>query len=577
MKKSFKKSGQKLVRKFSRVSNKAREESKEHIKENVFARISHILNIKLLIFEWVLLATALILLATTQAFWYGDSYAENSFVNGGTYTEATVGKVNSLNPLFASTNSERVLSKLMFSTLVSNDYSGHPGMDLAQSVTPNDSGKEWTLKLKEGLRWSDNEPITVDDVFYTLELLQNPVVNSPYGANLAGIKISPAEDGGIVFKLPSAYADFISVLDIPIVPKHKLEDTSPKTLVEDDFSITPVVSGPFMLNATQTTTNEIERTIYLSPNPNYNKPHPMLSSFAVHTYETIDDVKKALNAGTITATAELSGEDADGISSQYMRKESSINWGTYLFFNTSSSSIKNRDLRQAIRTGIDMDKIRGAAPETIAIDFPIIPSQLQLNTYPKLPERNEDESKNVIASLSANGAIKLNIATVKTGYLPQVSNTLADELRSLGLEAEVNVYEENQEFISNIISKRNYDILVYDIELDADPDPLPYYHSSQISTNGLNLSNYRNSLVDDLLIGARGTMDKELRIKKYETFLDYWVSDVPAIGIYQVNLTYIYNKNVRTYSNDVRLVSPNDRFVDVTNWAVDRAVRSKTP
>jgi hypothetical protein len=156
----------------------------------------------------------------------------------------------------------------------------------------------------------------------------------------------------------------------------------------------------------------------------------MLSSFAVHTYETIDDVKKALSAGTITATAELSGEDADGISSQYMRKESSINWGTYLFFNTSSSSIKNRDLRQAIRTGIDMDKIRGAAPETIAIDFPIIPSQLQLNTYPKLPERNEDESKNVIASLSADGAIKLNIATVKTGYLPQVSNTLADELRN---------------------------------------------------------------------------------------------------------------------------------------------------
>ena len=100
MKKSLKKSGQKIVKKFSRVSRRASEESKEHIKENVFARFSHILNIKLLIFEWVLLVVALIMLAATQAFWFGDSYAENVFVEGGTYTEATLGKVNSMNPLF---------------------------------------------------------------------------------------------------------------------------------------------------------------------------------------------------------------------------------------------------------------------------------------------------------------------------------------------------------------------------------------------------------------------------------------------------------------------------------------------
>ena len=130
---------------------------------------------------------------------------------------------------------------------------------------------------------------------------------------------------------------------------------------------------------------------------------------------------------------------------------------------------------------------------------------------------------------------------------------------------------------TNIISKRSYDILIYEIELGADPDLLPYYHSSQASAGGLNLSNYRDTLSDDLLIGARDTLDESLRIKKYESFLERWVNSVPAIGLYQPNLTYFYNKNVRTFSNDVRLVTPLDRFCDITDWAVNKTTKNKTP
>ena len=84
-------------------------------------------------------------------------------------------------------------------------------------------------------------------------------------------------------------------------------------------------------------------------------------------------------------------------------------------------------------------------------------------------------------------------------------------------------------------------------------------------------------LVDDLLLGARDTMDANLRVKKYEAFLQHWVTEVPAIGLYQPNLTYFYNKNVRTFSNDVRLVTAIDRFSDVTDWAVNKVTKNKTP
>ena len=305
MKKTITKRGQKILKKFSKASLKASEDSKEHIKENLFQRISHIANIRLLILEWGLLVVALIMLAVTQAFWFGDSYAENTWTTGGTYTEATLGEVDSMNPLFATTNSERALSRLLFSTLAANDYSGHPKPELAQSITPSEDGKIWTVKLRENLEWSDGEPITNEDVMFTFSLIKNPAVTTIYDANLANVKVAEGENGTIVFTLPTAYADFISALIIPIVPKHELADSDPKTLIEDSFSNAPVTSGPFTFNAVQSGTLTQDETFYLSVNPNYYKEGAMLGSFAVHAYTERDDIIGAINSGSITATAEL--------------------------------------------------------------------------------------------------------------------------------------------------------------------------------------------------------------------------------------------------------------------------------
>lgn len=575
---SIKKRGQKFLRKFSRVSVKASEESKEHIKENLIGRISHIENIRLLVLEWSLLVAALIMLAVTQSIWFRDTYSEDVFSSGGTYTEATIGDVSSLNPLFATTNSEKTLSRLMFATLATIDYSGHPGIGLAASILPSESGKVWTVKLRDGLKWSDGTPLTNEDVLFTIDLIKSSSVNSVYDSNLANVKVAENENGEIVFTLPSVYADFISALNIPIVPKHELDDADPKTLIEDTFSNTPVTSGAFSLNALQSIANGNEKIYYLSANPNYYKGHTLLDSFAIHTYKDKDSVVNALNSGAVTATAELSGPDADRVvAGQFIKKNSSLNSGAYIFFNTTSEIVKNKDLRSAIRQGIDLEKIRAAAPDTTALDYPLLDSQIDLSGYPGIPEQDPEAAKTTIANNLGDGALGLEIATINAGYLPAVADKLAEELRELGFEVNVSKYEENQEFISNIISKRSYSILVYDIELGADPDLLPYYHSSQTTASGLNLSNYRNALVDDLLLGARDTLDETLRAKKYETFLQYWVNDAPAIGLYQSNLTYIYNRNVRTFSDNIRLVTALDRFTDITDWAAVKETKNKTP
>ena len=575
---SLKKRGQRFLRKFSRASIKVGEESKERIQENLIQRISHIKNVKLLVLEWVLLVLALIMLSMTQAFWFSSSYAENMFISGGSYTEATLGKVNSMNPLFASTSSEKVLSKLMFATLTTVDYSGHVGLELAESLHPSENGKVWTMKIRDGLKWSDGEDLTVDDVMFTIELIQNPALGTVYKSNLEGVKVIKSEDGRIVFTLPTAYADFISALEIPIVPKHILENANVKTLIEHEFSNAPTTSGQFKFNAIQLEAKDGEEVIYLSANPNYYLGRPMLNTFAIHTFSTKDEIINAVNSGVVTATAELAGIDMDNIiATNFEKRETPIDAGVYVFFNTNSSFLRNVELRKAIRQGMNVAALREKAPGTTSLDYPLLKDQIDLSGWPALPEENFLEATTKIEEIAGEEKIILNIATANSGYLPAVAEEFKNQLIALGIDANVMIYEETQDFIANIIARRNYDILIYEIELGADPDILPYYHSSQTTTAGLNLSNYSNTLVDDLLVGARETLDTKLRAKKYESFLNYWITDVPAIGLYQSNLYYIYNVNTRNYGDNVRLSTAIDRFSDVSNFASVKGVRNYTP
>ena len=571
-----KKRGQKLAKRWAVFTERAKADSREHIQENLIDRLPNARRVRLLILEWILLIIVIISLALTQAFWYTQSYSVQAFVDGGTYIEATLGQVKSLNPLFASTNSEKVLSRLMFSTLSTVDYSGHVGLGLAASIVPDSTGKVWTVTIKDDLKWSDGQPITLDDVLFTVNLIKDPTINTIYDSNFAGVSIERVEDT-LVFALPSSYADFDSTLNVPILPEHILGETPSGQLMEHNFSTNPVTSGAFSFNAMQSVSSDGERIIYLAANPYYYKSKPMLGSFAIHTYPGLDQIVQAVASSEVTATAELSASYRDQFPTELIyEKQTAIASGVFAFLNVTSGLLNNVTVRQAIRQGINIDEIRSVLDYEVPLDYPILESEIELKTYPELPAYNLDAAKQKIAAAGLAGQT-LRLATIDTGYFPALAEQFQTQLTELGFSVKVDIYTPSQEFLLNVVQARNYDILLYEVELGADPDPFPYYHSSQASSSGLNLSNYANSLVDDLILGARTSMNPDTRTAKYENFLTRWVDDVPAIGIYQASMVYYFNKNVRTFSEDDRLVYPVDRFGDVEYWAVDRATKNRTP
>lgn len=576
MKPTTKKRGQKLAKRWEIFSERAKEETQEHIQENLIKRLPHARRVRLLILEWCLLLIVITSLALTQAFWYTQSYSVQAYVDGGTYIEATIGNVNSLNPLFATTTSEKVLSKLLFSTLSTIDYSGHVGLGLAASIVPDSTGKVWTVTLKDGLKWSDGEPITLDDVLYTVNLTKDPTINTSFSSNFSGVTVERVGDA-LVFALPSAYADFDATLNIPVLPSHILADVAPGQLLEHSFSTNPVTSGAFTFNAMQSVSGDGERIVYLAANDYYYKAKPMLNSFAIHTYSSAEEIVRAISSSDVTATAELSAVYRDQLSSDLIyEKQTTIASGVFAFLNTTSPMLNNVAVRQAIQRGIDMSTVRSVLGDEYPLDYPILKSEIELSNYPAIPEYNPESAKTTIKDAGLVGRT-LRLATTNSGYFPELANMLKSQLENLGFNVDLDISNPGQEFFVNVIRQRNYDILLYEVELGADPDLFAYYHSSQASATGLNLSNYANALVDDLILGARTSMDESARVQKYETFLTRWVNDVPAIGIYQSSLVYYFNKNVRAFSEDDRLVYATDRFVDVEYWAVNKATKNRTP
>ena len=583
MNKNFKKSGRKIFKKISLFSKRVHRDGQEHIKENLIDHISHIKDVRLYILEWILLVTVIILLSIAQAYWYLNSFAVETYTKGGTYTEATLGKINSFNPLFATTSSEETLSRLLFATLSVTDYSGHTGLGLAETIHANDAGDTWTVKLRSGLKWSDGQPITNSDVLYTIKTIQSTRIKTNFASKLVGVTTAENDQGELVFNLSSPNAFFESSLDLPILPAHILKDVSPELLLENKFSTRPITSGAFTVNATQNIGTEGEKIVYLTANPKYYKGTPMLDSFSIHAFINLADIKSAIRSGTVTATADLPSKFAQELSSSNINEyQSSVNYGVFAFFNTESAIFKNKSLRQAVRLGLNFNNLRTGLSGELPLDYPLLESQVDSITFPSIPKTDVTSAKAEIERLKVATpdltSAKINIVTIKgDNYLEEFANRIASQLKGLGLQASVSVYDSNQDFALNILRPRAYDLLIYEIGLGADPDVLAYYHSLEATENGHNLSNYKNLVVNDLLLSARTTMDSKLRAAKYQKFLERWVEDVPAIGLYQTTLPYFVNRNVRAFSQENRLVTATDRFIDIENWATKKTIKNRTP
>ena len=566
--------------------------TQRHASRFILRRIENVRLVMTEIMIWLAAIALLIAGLGIQYSWNSQGSKKDGAKSGGVYVEGVIGNISTLNPLLAASEPEQAVSRLLFSSLYNYDVTGVLHTDLAESMTVKDD-KVYTIKLRNAV-WHDGKKLTAEDVVYTINLIKNPQVRSPLRVNWLDISARAIDDSTVEFMLPAVYAGFSHALTFPVIPKHILQSVSPSSMREADFSSNPVGSGPFAVKRVQTSESTSSTDVVrMEPNTKYYGAVSTLSRLELRAYGNESLLVKAVNSGEVSAASGLSLSAADNIKSkQYSTKHWLLNKGVYLLMNNRSQTLQDARVRQALRYATDTSSIRATVGDNVArLDTPILQSQIA-QKLPAAPDYSLDKAKALLkeAGWTYNQgqwkgkdgrplAVAVTTSSGRDEY-KKIVDALKQQWSKLGVDVqlrEIDTSSTTTSFVQSVLQPRDYDALLYELELGADPDVFAYWHSSQASASGYNFANYSNRTVDNDLVGGRSRTNSALRAAKYIQFVNQWLNDAPAIGLYQSVGSYVLNNGASIVEPRGSLNTMNDRYADVTTWSTGKASVYKTP
>lgn len=539
---------------------------------------------------WLIAVGLLIGLAFFQTVWFQGAYTTMAPEAGGTYAEGVIGRVETINPLFASSTAEVSASRLIFSSLLDYDRDNMLRPSVASSWSVSKSGKVYTVNLRDDVLWQDGEKLTADDVIFTIGLIQDETVRAVQYGSWAGVKAEKKSDTRVVFTLPSVYAPFAHSLTFGILPQHLLKDVIPADLRENEFGRRPVGSGPFTFRRIQLIDpNQDRLVVHMEANETYFKGKPVLNRFQLHTYEDYDALERAFRTQEVNAALGLRSTQIADIAATDKGAAASmtrVQDGMYALFNADSPLLGSRGLRKALLVGTDRQAIiRTIAERADTLEGPLLEDHTG-ETDVRQASYNQTKAKSMLSDLGwkqegdvrkkGKTELALSVVAPDSGDYATIVNELAKQWRQLGVKVTVQ-FVNTQEIASNYLQTRNYDVLVYEFAIGSDPDVYPYWHSSQANPTGLNFANYRSGLADDALSSARARLDPRLRVAKYRTFTAQWVDDTPAIALYQPWLSYITTTNSTSLEDTASVADLATRYRNVERWSVSETRVMATP
>jgi peptide/nickel transport system substrate-binding protein len=564
-----------------------------HARRFVISRIDSIRSAREHIMAW-LIAVGVVLLAIFGQFLLSNMYeTAKADAAGGTYAEGVVGTIKSLNPLYASTSAEVSASRLLFSSLFKYDEVGALHKDLATKITVSKNAGQYDVVLRRDALWHDGAPVTVDDIIFTIDIIKNPEsrVAASLQNNWTDVEVEKIDEHTVRFTLPP-YASFPHALTFPILPSHLLADITPSFLEESTFSSMPIGSGPFTLRLLQPASAQTsEAVVHLVANEKYYGGAAHVNRFELHAYATAEDLEEALSGDALSAAVVLGSDVEDIEESRYDKTSHPINNGVYALMNTAQGVFKDKNLRKAIQLSLDNSSIRQAAGDNVpGLYLPFIETQVATAKLPSEPQQDLGKVAELLKKSKwqrVNGIwtkkdtpLAFSLTTTKNSQYERVANEIANQLRNLGMQVTVTVIDDslpNSNFVGDILQRRNFEMLVYELQIGGDPDVYAYWHSSQAGNTGYNFTSYNNLIADTALVSARDRTNIKLRDTKYASFAKQWLTDAPAIGLYQQVFVYMSKPNVSALTPSSRFVAPANRYSNVNDWTVAKRSVYKTP
>lgn len=486
---------------------------------------------------------------------------------GGKISEGIIGTPRFINPIFATTEQDKDLTTLVFAGLTKKGVDGAIVLDMAESVNQSEDGLKYTVVIKEGARFHNGEDVTSDDIIFTIDKVQNPLIKSPHRVEWEGVTIERISDKELSFLLKRPYPLFIETLSLGIVPKNVWKDLTDEQISLSDLNIKAVGSGPFKIESIETTSG-IPTKFILSAHEDYTLGRPFLETIELSTYQNEKYLLKALEDKDIQRAHGVSLQKINALGIASTSIQTSLLPRTFsIFFNPNKSSpLADKSVREALRLAVDKERIVAEVLSgygtVVSSPYPF--DQNQIKTEYSIEKAKELLQKNKTIRESASSTFTVSLITANTEEMRRVAEILKSDWEKIGVIATVKIYDVS-DLNQNVIKDRDFEILLFGAITQTPADLYAFWHSSQRAYPGLNISNYVSKSLDEQLEILRSSISEEERDAAYSAIREEFREEVPGIFLFAPSLIYITNDKVTTtlpafsYDN-------SSRFTLVQDW-----------
>lgn len=501
-------------------------------------------------------------------------------VRGNTFVEGTVGNVTTLNPIYnPQSQLDNDVRELLFERFIEIAPDGSPQANIAKGWEMSADELEYRFEIDNGWYWHDGVPVTARDVVFTIETAVT--LSEKFSQDTVGLRFSDitiGEDkGDVTLRLLEANATIFESLALYVLPEHLLSEVPLQKFDSAFFNEFPIGSGPYKFVRSNDTGIVLE-AFDMHPDP------VQIANFEFRLFSSEEELEVAFRNNELDA---LSGAVDTEYVKEYGAKFKIMTADIerrkkLLFLNNREGVLENVSMRRGLSMLIDKDAALARAEllgsptysPFMESSWAYVTEDVDFLTYDSAAATNEfldagylkDQKSGYYQSEDGK------LLTLKLTYLGNEKNQrLAEALKTLYDMEGVVLNLDPQEYSKltrETLANRDFDILLYEIELTADPDQYDLWHSLKVAYPNLNISGYEFSRVDILLEKGRRSTDQEERLENYSLLHRFLVSDAPVIFLYEPSYSYIVSERVSNVSlADIQL--PSDRFKSVSDWILE--------
>ncbi|HEY9563034.1 MAG TPA: ABC transporter substrate-binding protein [Nocardioides sp.] len=442
-------------------------------------------------------------------------------VKGGQLRISTFGELRDFDPaaLIANGLSGGTELAAIYDVLLRHDpETGEYGGQLADSIEANDDATTYTLKLRDGVKFSDGTDLDADAVVASIErYLKN-------GGGQAGlwqrkVKAMKASDPLTVeFTMVEPWLDFEYMLaSAPGMIVAASADAGPK--------FTPVGAGPYTFDS-----HAPGEQLVLKANPDYHGGAPALESLRFTLIQTAQGTLDVLKAGDAdVAVLRDSHVIADAVESDLGGAMNVVSLGVGLVINHREGSVlADPDLRRAIAAALDPKVISERTYKGYGIPGTEMFPAESLWGPTDGPEIDLEEAKELVAKAKENGfdgkVRYLGIAKVSQ----QTGLSIEAMLGQIGIEVKSTYVPGSAEMIEKVFMKHDFDLAGWSFgtpDAAVFPELYDSFHSSSRSNAGGYADTEMDGLIEDL--GSAQTEDEQTEL--IGKIQEQWNESIPAI------------------------------------------------